>query len=93
MLAQEKFTIDAPQNIILESRSRMSISGVQDVESFDDTSVCLLTTRGVISVRGTGLHIERLSLESGEVNIEGTIDALEYLDEEPHGGFWSRLFR
>ncbi len=84
---------DVPQNIIIENRSRMSVSGVSDVENFDENSVVLYTNRGLLTVRGTGLHIERLSLETGELALEGTIDGIEYSEAEIGGGFWSRLFR
>ncbi|MBQ4545049.1 MAG: sporulation protein YabP [Oscillospiraceae bacterium] len=84
---------DIPQNIIIENRSRMSISGVSDVENFDENSVVLYTNRGLLTVRGTALHIERLSLETGELAVEGTIDGIEYSDNVDTQGFWSRLFR
>ena len=84
---------DIPQNIIIENRSRMSVSGVSDVENFDENTVVLYTNRGLLTVKGTGLHIERLSLETGELAVEGTIDALEYTSDIETGGFWSRLFR
>ncbi|MBQ2841278.1 MAG: sporulation protein YabP [Oscillospiraceae bacterium] len=84
---------DIPQNIIIENRSRMSISGVSDVENFDENSVVLYTNRGLLTVRGTALHIERLSLETGELAVEGTIDGIEYSDNVDAQGFWSRLFR
>ena len=85
---------EIPQNIIIENRLRMSVTGVQDVENFDDSSVTLYTNRGLLTVRGTALHVERLNLETGELAIEGTIDGLDY-SEDTHvsGGFWSRLFR
>ena len=84
---------DVPQNIIIENRSRMSVSGVSDVENFDENSVVLYTNRGLLTVKGTALHIERLSLETGELALEGTIDGIEYSEAELQGGFWSRLFR
>ena len=84
---------ESPHNVIMEDLRHISISGVEDVESFDDTSVALFTSRGLMTVRGAGLHIERLSLETGELNIEGSIDALEYTDEQPAGSLWSRLFK
>lgn len=84
---------DIPQNIIIENRSKMSISGVSDVDNFDENTVVLYTNRGLLTVRGAGLHIERLSLETGELAVEGTIDGIEYSEETVSGGFWSRLFR
>ncbi len=84
---------DIPQNIIIENRSKMSVSGVEDVDNFDDGTVALYTNRGMLTVRGAGLHIERLSLETGELALEGTIDSVEYTEHTENGGFWSRLFK
>ena len=83
---------DVPQNIIIENRSKMSISGVSDVENFDENSVTLCTNRGVLAVKGKGLHVERLNLETGELAVEGEIDGIEYSQALETGGFWSRLF-
>lgn len=94
MLAEERNkNTDMPHNVIMEARARMSVSGVMDVESFDEAAVTLYTSRGLLMIRGSGLHIERLSLETGELSVEGTIDSLQYTDEQVGGGFWSRLFR
>ncbi len=84
---------DAPHNVIIEGRARMSVSGVEDVENFDDTTVVLYTSRGMLVIHGSGLHIERLSLETGELAVEGTIDGIQYSDEIQSGSFWSRLFK
>lgn len=84
---------ELPHNVIIESRARLSISGVEDVESFDESTVILFTSKGMLTIRGIGLHIERLSLDTGELSVEGTIDGLQYSNEEMTGGFWSRLFK
>ena len=84
-----------PHNVIMEDRARLSVSGVEDVESFDENTVVLYTGRGLLTVRGSGLRVDRLSIEGGELSIEGTFDALQYQDEQParEGGFFARLFR
>lgn len=84
---------DMPHNVILEGRARMSLSGVIEVESFDEAEISLATTRGLLVVRGSGLHVERLCLETGELQIEGLVNSLQYLDDERSGGFFSRLFK
>jgi len=92
----EKTRREWPHNIIMEDRNRLSVSGVEDVESFDENSVVLYTNRGLLTVRGTALRVDKLSIEGGELNIEGTVDSLTYQDEQPAragGGFLSRLFR
>jgi len=82
-------------NIIMENRKKVSISGVDDVDSFDDDAVTLYTQGGMLSVKGENLHINKLSLESGEVIVEGEIVSLLYTDDvkEKHGSILSKLFR
>ena len=96
MLADEKIKFqsgDAAHNVIMESRTKLVISGVEEVESFDDVSISAFTTCGLMTVRGRELHIDRLSLETGEMNIRGSIDGIEYIDDVQTAGFWSRLFK
>jgi len=79
--------------ISVESRSRAAVTGVEGVENFDDVCVVMNTSRGALAVRGSGLHLEKLSLDSGEVVIEGSISGFEYEDEaRPAGSFLSKLF-
>ncbi|GHU97438.1 hypothetical protein FACS1894208_12770 [Clostridia bacterium] len=93
MSFEEKTPTAAVSHIIMENRARLTLSGVEDVESFDETGVTMLTNSGLLMVSGHDLRIDRLSIDKGEVNIEGTIDSLQYADEQKTGGFWSRLFR
>lgn len=84
-----------PHNIILESRQRMTISGVTEIESFDEQCVLLYCTAGEMSVRGEGLHVSRIDVDTGELNLEGErIDAIAYADNAPvRGGLLGRLFK
>lgn len=95
MAYEEKFrSPDVPHNVVIEGRARAAVSGVTDVESFDETVVAINTTKGALIVRGEQLHMEKLSLDSGEIVIEGHIRSLDYEDEAaPSGGFFSRLFK
>lgn len=70
------------QNIILESRKKLSISGVLDVLSFDDQVVILETELGLLTVKGDNIRINKLSLDTSEVIIEGSISYLAYSDKE-----------
>ncbi len=79
-------------HLILEDRERLTVSGVEEVESFDENTIVMETAQGVLIVRGEGLHIEKLSLDGGDLKVEGMVEALTY--EEPRrgrGGFLSRL--
>ena len=86
---------DAVQNVILENRKKLSVSGVLDVESFDEDSVLLYTEAGMLNIKGEELHINKLSVESGDVTVEGHISALVYTEEEgkSRGSFLAKLFK
>ena len=84
---------ETPGGIVLHARRKLSVSGVEDVERFDEETVVLYTTEGMLVIRGSELHIERLSLDGGELSVEGTVDSLTYEEGEgKRGSFWSRLF-
>lgn len=82
-----------PHHLILEGRGRLTISGVLDVESFDETGILCRTSEGILRVTGSGLHVDKLSLDGGELSVEGRVVSLEYEDTAPSGGFWSRMFK
>ena len=80
--------------VTLDARSRLTVSGVDGVESFDETSIVMSTCEGSLIIRGESLHIEKLSLDGGDLLVEGTVDSLTYEEEEPRqGSFLGRLFR
>lgn len=84
---------DMPHSVILEGRERLSVSGVLEVQSFDEEQIQLETVRGMLLIRGRGLHVERLQLEVGELLVQGEVGLLEYEDSLPQrGGLWGRLF-
>ena len=93
-MAEEKRTGILPHNCILEDRKKLSVSGVNDVPSFDEESIVAMTDYGELTIRGEKLHITKLSLEVGELTIEGSINCLQYSEViEKSGGFLSRVFR
>ena len=84
-------------NLIMENREKMSVSGVADVESFDEESIILHTDMGMLIVKGEDLHINKLNIESGELVIEGEICSCTYSDEDSSRskgvGFFKKMFR
>ncbi len=93
-MADEKRVSAMPHNLVLEDRRLLTVSGVSDVDSFDEETVIVFTDLGELTVKGTNLHINRLSVEVGELTVEGNIGALIYSDDAPKGGgFFSRVFR
>ena len=82
-----------PHQLILDDRRRLSLSGVSDVDSFDDTTVIAHTTLGDLTLKGQGLHICRLNTETGDLSLEGQIDLLEYTEAKPRGNVLRRWFK
>ena len=77
----------------LTGREHLTVSGVEDVERFDETGVIMSTAAGMLVVTGEDLHIGKLSLEGGELFVDGRIDSIAYEDApNRQGGFFSRLF-
>jgi len=76
----------------LEGRGKLSISGVEDVSGFDETLVVLTTSQGELSVRGSELHIERIDLEAGQLELKGHVQELSYDEPQRSASLWSRLF-
>ena len=76
--------------LVLEEREKLSVTGVEDVERFDENAVVLHTTLGTLVIQGQGLQLKKLS-EDG-VCVEGSIGALEYQQQSPAGSWVHRLF-
>lgn len=92
-MADEK-RIELPHNVIIEGRQKMTVSGVLDIDSFDEETVIAVTDMGEMAIRGTELHINKLSIDMGEMTIEGNIISLTYSEsQQKSGGFFSKVFR
>ena len=90
----EETAAKLPHNLIVEGRKRLHVSGVSDVDSFDEKTVVVYTQQGELTVRGENLHINALNVENGELRLDGTVTALIYADEQPkNSGFFSKVFR
>ena len=79
--------------LTLSQRKEGTITGVVDVFSFDEHEILLKTSQGMLTVKGKELHVSRLELEKGEVDLEGQVDALLYTGQEPKQKQGSRLSR
>ncbi len=91
---ENKAKLAIPHNIVLKDRKQLTVSGVTDVDSFDDVEIIAYTDEGELTVRGEQLKINKLNTETGELNVEGIISSLSYLNERPEAkGFFARVFR
>ena len=83
--------------LVLTDRRLLTLGGVEDVPSFDETNLLIRTSLGLLSVDGTDLHILKLDLKGGEIAVEGTFTGVCYLDQNPEepqkNGRFRRLFR
>ncbi len=87
-----RLTPEAAHHILLEGREQLTVSGVEEVESFDENTIVMSTVKGTLVVRGEELHIEKLSLDGGDLKVEGSVDSLTYEDDRRgRGGLLSRL--
>lgn len=89
---------DGVHGIHLQERKRGTLTGVVDVMAFDSEQIFLETTQGMMTIKGKELHVSRLQLESGEVDVEGIVDSLIYTEQGSYGNkkkgsLIKRLFR
>ena len=84
MTIDERKTINTAvvQNLILENRGKLSISGVLDVLSFDDQVIIVVTELGLLTIKGENLRITKLSIDTSEVIVEGNISYLSYSNKQ-----------
>jgi len=81
-----------PHKLQLNDRKQLTMTGVTEVVSFDEDSVVLQTTLGTLIVQGQQLQLKNLSLDGGQVAVDGEISALAYEETRPHVGWRQRLF-
>lgn len=81
-----------PHKLTLNERKNLTMTGVTEVVSFDDTAVILKTALGTLVVQGKDLKLKTLSLDGGQVAVDGEISALIYEESKPSGGVLRRLF-
>ena len=86
-----------PHKLMLTNRRTCTISGVNDVLSFDVNEILLETEQGMLMIKGNELHVNRLTLDKGEVDIDGRIDSFTYSEQSNMGAkgesLLSRLFK
>lgn len=84
--------IQLPHKLTLNERKNLTMTGVTEVVSFDDTAVVLRTALGILTVQGRELRLKTLSAEGGRVAVTGEIGALVYEEPREPGGWLRRLF-
>ena len=83
---------ETAHSLALDQRKNLTMTGVSEVVSFDDTAVVLRTSLGTLTVQGQGLRLKTLSTEGGRVAVTGAISLLSYEEPREPGGWMRRLF-
>ena len=83
------------QNLVLENREKLNVSGVKDVLSFDDQVVIIETELGLLTVKGENLKINKLNIDTSETAVEGKINSLVYsqLHGKSEGSLFGKIFK
>jgi sporulation protein YabP len=94
---EEKITAAKNHKVLLNNRKNGSFTGILDVLSFDISEILLETEMGMLHIKGKDLHVNRLNLEKGEVDLEGLITSMDYSEVAKQGqkgeSFFGKLFR
>ena len=93
---QRRQTAESPKrpgSLTLEGRKHLTVSGVEEVVSFDEREISMRTGDGDLTVRGEGMSISELSAGGGDLHVRGLITELSYTDAAPERSLWARLFR
>lgn len=80
-------------DLIIENRKKAVLTGIKDVESFDEETIVAQSECGEVTIKGSEMKINRLSVETGDMTVEGHIDSVAYGVEKEQVGFFGRLFR
>lgn len=83
------------QNILVEDRNKVTITGVEQVESFNDNTIILRTIKGGMVIKGEGLNVGKLNLDDGNVKIDGNINGISYIDKDisQKGNIIGKIFK
>ncbi len=76
----------------LENREILELSGIKDVEAFNEDEITATSSMGDIIIKGSSLHVDELNLETGNLRVSGKIGAFMYSDKPAGKGFWNKVF-
>ena len=92
---EQQITDNKQQNLVLENRNKLSVSGVTDILSFDDQIVIIDTNMGMLTIKGIDLRINKLSIDTSDIIVEGTINSMVYSDkiDKKASNFIGKIFK
>lgn len=83
------------QNILIEDRNKVTITGVEQVESFNDNTIILRTVKGGMVIKGEELNVGKLNLDDGNIKVDGIINGINYVEKDytQKGNIIGKIFR
>lgn len=81
------------QNIILENRKKVTLTGVKDVLNYNEESISIVTELGTMTIKGKEMHIDTLTIEKGDMTVSGQIDSMVYAEIKSRGSAFKNLFK
>ena len=93
-MEEKKNELKSAHSILIDEREKIKVSGVTDVDSFDENEIILYTSDGGVVLSGEDFKINRLNVESGDVEIEGFVNEIKYTNlTQTSSGLWSKIFK
>ena len=90
----EEKKLKLPHSLIIEDRKNLTVTGVTEVDNFNDEEITLYTSYGQVTIKGEGLQVSVLNTECGDVTASGKVNSVVYSEKfEKHPGFFGRVFR
>lgn len=88
---------DKAQSLSMENREKITLTGISNVESFNEFEIVLETVLGMLTIKGVSMHMSKLNLDSGDLIIDGSINSCVYSEKQDlkikGAGFLSKLFK
>lgn len=92
-MTQQKSEQKRPHNVIMNNCEKMSLTGVNDVESFDEKTIICYTDFGELVIKGNDLHVDNMDVSGGDMQVTGRVTSLYYTGEKKRSGVFSKLFK
>ena len=92
-IQETKNTQKNPHCVTMENRKNLILSGIKEVDNYDENTVELCTEMGRLIIKGENLNIKKLNLDFGDLEVDGKISSLVYSNEKPKNGFFSKIFK
>lgn len=92
-MIENKNNINKPHNVIIENRNKVNMTGIKRVDNFDENEIILISELGELTIKGSGLHISKMDVDSGDLVIDGNIIGMIYNEASKNGSVLRRIFK